>query len=513
MIPNDLLDPAAYPGPRADAVSLRTTHLSWVFLTPTEAWKIKRPVNYGFVDYSTRDRREHFCREEVRLNRRLAPDVYLGVEPLRRDARGLSFVRSGEVVDYAVRMKRLPDDASAASRLASGRLRDEDLDRLVDVLAPFYGTAEVDATPAPVELFRRSVHENLEQLRPFIGRFVPANDFDELRAAHLDLVARHHARLEERAAAGRMRDGHGDLRLEHVYYLDGGPRVIDAIEFNRRFRDADVALDAAFLAMELEARGDRRRAEGFMARFARAVNDYDFYPLLDFYLSYRAAVRAKVACFVAADPDTEADKRQRKAEEARTLFAFARDVLRPRRSPPPMVLVAGLIGSGKSTLASALGRARGWAVVSSDETRKHLAGLGPLETGGPEIYTPDFSRRVYAELFRRAAQVLESGRGVLLDATFLRQQRRAEARSIALRFGAPFFFVELWSPEPVLRDRLRDRAASPSASDAREELLDSMRASYEPVLELPAGEYVRLDSTRPLEELLLQADGIAPRGS
>jgi uncharacterized protein len=513
MIPDDLLDPAAYPGPRGEAVELRTTHLSWVFLTPTEAWKIKRPVDYGFVDYSTPERREHFCREEVRLNRRLAPDVYLGVEPLRRDARGLSFVRPGEVVDHAVRMKRLPDEASASALLSAGRLADDDLDRLVDVLAPFYDAAERDASTTPVELFRKSVEENLEQVRPFIGRFLPAKDFDEFQAAHRDLVARHRVRLDERAAAGRMKDGHGDLRLEHVYYLDGGPRVIDAIDFNRRFRVADVALDAAFLAMELEVRGDRRRAEGFMARFARVTNDYDFYPLLDFYLSYRAAVRAKVACFVAADPDTDPDKQRRKAEEARTLFAFARAFLRPRRSAPAMALVGGLIGSGKSTLAAALGRARGWAVVSSDATRKHLAGLGPLEPGPPEIYAPDFTRRVYGELFRRAGQVLESGRGVLLDATFVRQQGREEARAIALRFGVPFFFVELWSPEAVLRERLRDRAASPSVSDAREDLLDSMRASYEPVRDLPAGEYLRLDSTLPIETLLDQAVRAVPGGS
>jgi predicted kinase len=178
-----------------------------------------------------------------------------------------------------------------------------------------------------------------------------------------------------------------------------------------------------------------------------------------------------------------------------------------------MVLVGGLIGSGKSTLAAALGRARGWAVVSSDATRKHLAGLGPLDPGGPEIYAPDFSRRVYAELFCRAARVLESGRGVVLDATFLRRQGRAEARSLAVRFGVPFFLVETWSPEAVLRERLRGRAAGSSPSDAREDLLESMRAAYEPVLELPTGEYMRLDSTRPIDELVVQADRIVPGGS
>lgn len=506
----DLRDPAAYPPPRPSSVELRATHLSWVFLTDTEAWKLKRPVDYGFADYSTLERREHFCREELRLNRRLAPDVYLGVEPLRRDAQGLSFSRPGETVDHAVRMRRLPDDASAAARLAEGRLSFDDLDRLAAMLAEFYRSAEVDRGSDATGLLRRNLAENFEQTRPFVGRLIGRDDHDLVRERQEGFVERHRDLFARRAAGGRIRDGHGDLRLEHVYFLGERPVAIDAIEFNRRFRVADVALDAAFLAMELEARGASRLAEGFMARFALASNDYDFYPLLDFYLGYRAWVRAKVACFVAADPSTEPDKKRRKADEAAALVALARYFSGPRRAAPALVVVGGLIGSGKSTLAAALARAKGWPLVASDLTRKHLAGIEALEPGGPDIYSPEYSRWVYREMFRRAGQVLDSGRSVLLDATFLRRESRLDARAVAESRHVPFFFIETWSPGEVLRERLLARALSPSVSDARESLLEDLRRDAEPVTELPLGEYARLDSTLPVADLVRQAGTLIP---
>lgn len=507
---HDLQDPSAYPPPRPSSIELRTTHLSWVFLTDTEAWKVKRPVDYGFADYSTAARREQLCHEELRLNRRLAPDVYLGVEAIRRDRRGLSFARPGEPVDFAVRMRRLPDEASAAARLADGRLTADDLDLLADVLAGFYGSAEVDRSGAATGLLRRNLEENFEQTRPFVDWFLTRDDYDLVRRRQTAFVRCHAGLLEQRAAGGRIRDGHGDLRLEHVYFLGDRPVVIDAIEFNRRFRVGDVALDAAFLAMELEARGASRLAEGFMARLALASNDYDFYPLLDFYLSYRAWVRAKVACFVAADPATDPAKKRRKVDEAATLFALSRFFTHPRRAAPVLVVVGGLIGSGKSTLAGALSRAKGWPVVASDPTRKHLAGLEALEPGGKDLYSPGTSRRVYREMFRRAEQVLDSGRSVLLDATFIRRESRLDARSIALRRQVPFFFIETWSPEAVLRERLQARSRSPSVSDARESLLETFRREAEPVTELPVGEVARFDSTLPVADLVRQAEAVIP---
>jgi predicted kinase len=254
--------------------------------------------------------------------------------------------------------------------------------------------------------------------------------------------------------------------------------------------------------MELDAQGAGVWGEHFMGRFANACQDYDFYTLLDFYLSYRAWVRGKVACFVAGDPRCPAEKQRRKAGEARDLFTLARAFTRPGRGATGLIVVGGMIASGKSTLALELGRSLGVPAVSSDATRKFLAGLEPETRGGPELYDPEMSRRVYGELLRRAEVVLGSGRGVVLDASFARAADRRDAKDLASRQGVPFLFVETRAPEKVLRERLRARAGGPSVSDAREDLLEEFRQRFEPVREISPEERLAVDATGTPEEML-----------
>lgn len=489
----DLLRPESYPPPRPSAVVLCSTHISWVFLTDREAWKVKRPVNYGFVDYSTPERRRHFCEEEVRLNRRLAPEVYQSVEAVRRDARGHSFSRGGEAVDWAVRMGRLPEEASAEALAHAGRLTHDHLERLAGTLARFYAAAP-PSEGSYLDAFRQNVRENFEQTRPFAGTLLDLETFRSVRAWQEETLAASASAI----AARRARDGHGDLRLEHVYFVEDEPWVIDCIEFNPRFRQGDAASDVAFLAMELDLHGQGPLGEAFLGRFALEANDYDFYPLLDLYLSYRAWVRAKVACFVAAEPGTDGEKRRRKIEEARSLSRLALSYARAERKPR-LVAVGGMIGSGKSSLARELSRRLGFAVVSSDLTRKHLAGLSPRDPAPEEIYSAEWTARAYAEMRRRAGEALRSGRGAILDATFVKPEGRLAARDLARRHGAPFLFVEARADEATLRERLRRRAAEPSVSDAREELLDRWGNRFEPARELGERESLVVDSARPLE--------------
>jgi predicted kinase len=301
---------------------------------------------------------------------------------------------------------------------------------------------------------------------------------------------------------GRIRDGHGDLRLEHVYFEDGVPVILDCIEFNERFRMGDVASDAGFLAMELDGRGRRDLAGSFLGRFAQASDDYDLYGVVDFYLSYRAWVRGKVAAFLAADPSTPAQKAARKADEARALFVQAEGYTRPRDPLAPVIAVGGLIASGKTVLAEALARALGLPVVASDRTRKWLAGVAPTERAPAAAYAEEFSRRTFDEVFRRAEVVLRSGRGVVLDTTFRGRDLRRRARDLAARHGRQFLFVETTCDDATLRERLRRRAAGPSVSDATEPLLDRMRAEFEPVTELPPAERLTVRTTEPLPALV-----------
>jgi aminoglycoside phosphotransferase family enzyme/predicted kinase len=470
-----------------------------VFITDHEVWKLKRPVDYGFLDYSTLDRRRHFCEEEVRVNGRLARDVYLGVVPVRVERGRHSFTSNGTVVDYAVRMRRLPETASAESLLRHGTLTHEHLARVARRLVAFYATSPAAPSGGSLDILRTNVDENFDQVRPFVGRFVDVDTFEAVRAWQRECLARDGGAFQARQAQGRIRDGHGDLRLEHVYFEGDEPVMIDAIEFNERFRVADVAADVAFLAMELDARSRPDLAAGFLAAFALESGDYDLYAVVDFYLSYRAWVRGKVASLLAADPSTASEKAQRKSGEAARLFALARTYCEPRGDPGPVIAVGGLIGAGKSTLAHGLGRSLSIPVVDSDRTRKALAGVPATQQASAEVYTEAFTRRTYDEVFRRAEVVLGSGRGVILDATFRGRALRLRARDLAIRHGRPFRFVEAVCDDVTLRARLRARAAAGgSVSDATEELLERFHREFEPVTELKREEHVPVRTTVPM---------------
>jgi aminoglycoside phosphotransferase family enzyme/predicted kinase len=494
----DLARPEAYPPPRPTRVTVVTTHISWVFLTDQEVWKLKRPVDYGFLDYTTIDRRRHFCQEEIRLNRRLAPDVYLGVEPLRLDGGRYSFLSRGSIVDYAVRMRRLPDEASAEALLRRGALTHERLSRLARQLAAFYGTAASVPAFGSLDILRANVEENFVQVQPFVGRFVGPDTLQAVRAWQLGRLEHDASEFERRRAQNHIREGHGDLRLEHVYFERAQPIIIDAIEFNERFRNGDVAADVAFLAMELDARSRPDLAANFLASFAMESNDYDLYAVVDFYLSYRAWVRAKVACFLAADPASSPEKAERKSQEAKRLFALARAYIEPHGTGRPVIAVGGLIGAGKSTLAEALGRSLGLPVIASDRTRKALAGVSATQPAPAEAYSAAFSDRTYDELFRRATVVLRSGRGVILDATFRERDCRLRARTLADHHQRPFRFVEAICDDATLRQRLRSRATRVAVSDATEDLLDQIRREFEPVTELATDEHLPVPTTQPV---------------
>jgi aminoglycoside phosphotransferase family enzyme len=324
----ELLRPEAYPGPAPSGVELRHTHASWVFLTDGEAWKVKQPVSRGSLDFSSADRRRLCCEEEVRLGRRLAPDVYRGVSPIHTGPSGHAFVGDGAVVDFAVRMRKLPDEDGANVLLAQGRLTARHVQRLAESLATFYqASPALRSGPA---LGRADIAERYHRMVPFTGRLIDAALLERVHRGQRELVARHEGELLDRAARGRVREGHGDLRFEHVYFTAGradSPVVIDPLEFDDRLRRADVALDVAFLVMELEAHHRPDLTSAFLGRFASASNDFDFYPLLDLYASHRAATRAHLACVVAADPATSPAKASRKAAEADRLLALAASYL------------------------------------------------------------------------------------------------------------------------------------------------------------------------------------------
>ncbi len=312
----DLCRPHNLPG-GSNHVELVTTHGSVVFLTEDSVFKVKRARDFGFMDYSTIQRRQAACQTEVRLNRRTAASVYHGVLPVFRDAAGYSLVRGGAIVDWAVHMRRLPDERCARTMLAAGALAAPEVAAIADGAAAFY--ASVDRYPPAPEVWIASCEENFAQTERFVGVQLERAVFDRVVRRQREWIERNRARIEHRDC----RDGHGDLRLEHVYLLDGGPVLIDCIEFDAKYRIADPALDAAFLVMDLGWRGHTELAQQFAQRFAESSCDPELLSLLEGYVSYRALVRAKVACLVATDAATHGDRAVAKAGEAASLLAYA----------------------------------------------------------------------------------------------------------------------------------------------------------------------------------------------
>ncbi|HEX4515925.1 MAG TPA: AAA family ATPase [Polyangiaceae bacterium] len=473
-----------------------TTHLSRVIVNERDVWKRKRPVELGFVDFRTIEARKAACDAEVALNRRLAPDVYYGVDPI---------LDGGETVDWAVHMRRLAQEARADDLLARGALGRVELDLVATTLAEFHASARSDADVArfgSALAVRFNVEENFEQTKTTIGDYLLPTEVRELAAWQRTILRERATLIADRAASGRVRDGHGDLRLEHVYFEPGRarPTIIDCIEFADRFRFADVCADVAFLSMDLAAHGRVDLAEHFLARYARAANDYDLYDLVDFYESYRATVRGKVAAILARDPNAPGDTRAEAAREARRSFALALAADRRPLLRPSLVAIGGLIASGKSTIAELVARETSAPVIDADRTRKSMLGKEPTEriedAAWSGAYDPTFTESVYAEVLRRADAVLRSGRPVVIDASFRSPAMRASARALARRHGAPFHFVECRAPHDVCRARLLKRATQTRVSDGRVAIFDAFASKWEAPREILPEELVVLDTTR-----------------
>ena len=399
-----LASPGFYPdGPAR--VDQRETHVSWVFLAGDRVYKLKKPLVLPFLDYGTPQRRHEMCREEIRLNRRLATDVYLGVRAVAAGPDGLVLAPEDDprAVDYVVEMRRYDEDRTLSAKLERGELALEEVVRLARTLAAFHADAPpVTAAGVPALAVERRMTANFHELLAVVEQRVEIEWVLALeRFAHAFVVG-HAQMLDARSRRGLVREVHGDLRAEHVL-LDDTLQVVDCVEFDRGLRELDVADDLAFLVMDLVAHGGERFAEALVDAYREAGGDPGDDRLIAFYASYRALVRAKVALLRAAEHPPASADHGRESAAARDLLALA-ERFAWRARLPLVIAVCGVPAAGKSRLAQALADVSGLPHLSSDVTRKRLAGLRPRQRAGSEIYTDEFNRRTYAELGRRAAR-------------------------------------------------------------------------------------------------------------
>ena len=490
---------------RPPTVELRQTHISYVLLAGDAVYKVKKPVRFAFLDFSTLERRRHFCREEVRLNRRLAADVYHGVAAIC--ARGDGFALAGEdaadAVEYAVHMRRLPNDRMLTTLLERNAVDAALIDAIADKLAGFHAAADRGpevARGGDPEVLAQLMDDDFREVDVYHGDTIAAADDLTIRRFCHAFLRSHDALLRGRQAAGRIRDGHGDLHAEHICCTD--PLVIyDCIEFNPQFRHRDVAAEIAFLAMDLVFRGRPDLADHLVDRYGALAGDAELARLVPFYACHRAYIRGKVDSLKSSEAEVSAEERAAARQSAVAYFALAYRYTWVYS--PCLVVVVGLSGTGKSTVAAALHGRTGFAHINSDVTRKRLAGLAPTERPGPDLYTPARSAATYAAMYAAAGQALAAGRGAILDATFQRRVDRDAARAAARRAGVPILFVECDLPPGAVRARLAERGrgnADPSDADWR--VYQQQRTRYEAFAPDELAQRLAVDTRQPPERLL-----------
>ncbi len=491
------------------AIAFVQTHISSVFLTPKFVFKFKRPLDVGFVDFRSLRARRHFCLAELRLNRRLAPDVYLGMVALRvgRDGR-LTFGKGGRIIDYAVLMKRLPARRMLDAKLRARRIAPEEIDTLADVLARFHRRLR----PSPrlahygdLATWTRNWRENFEETAAEVGVTHSAATHRTLEERVYGFLERNRAALQARVDGGFVRNCHGDLRCEHIYLAEQ-IRIIDCVEFSERYRCADVANDLSFLLMDLCAFGYPELAARLLRRYRERTGDRAMGPLIPFYACYRAYVRGKVLGMRLRDRNLDPAARRIVESRARSFFALAEAFAR-QFGPPVLLLVSGLMGSGKSTLADELAARTGMTVLVSDRIRKELAavpqGLTRKRSGfGEGLYSAAWTERTYATLIDRARELLAGGVSVILDATFSRRKQRDQAFALARALGAEAFAVECIAPEEVTLARLIARECrGTSISDGRADLYPQQKAHFEPFAEIEPARHLIAHTERPAREV------------
>ena len=490
-----------YPS-RPVPVEVRETHISWVFLAGERAYKLKKRLVLDFVDYGTPERRRAMCREEVRLNRRLAADVYLGVRGVARTTDGVELIAEDDprAIDYLVEMRRYDERRTLATLLQRGELDGRQLAAVGERLARFHAQAPVVtlSEPAAVAAERRFVRNAHELL----ARQAPPGDAGRVHALQRfagDFLDGHARVVNERARVGRIREGHGDLRAEHVL-LDEHVRIVDCVEFDRSLRELDVSDDLAFLVFDLVARGGDHLAGLLVRAYREAGGDPGDDALIAFHAVYWALVRAKVALVRAAELLPANHAGQAEMRHAHDLLAVA-ERLAWRARMPIVVAVCGVPASGKTRLARALAVQSGLPQLSSDRVRKQMQGRRATDRGRDESYSDEWNRRTYAELGRRAADQMRTHRGVIVDATF-RHRIDRQAFASGLTIPTRILFVECQVPRSVLIDRARRRERDrDQISDADAAVVLREQNSFEPLDELAADAHLVLRADRPVEEI------------
>jgi aminoglycoside phosphotransferase family enzyme/predicted kinase len=493
--------------PEEQPIEMLQTPISVVLLGRQHVLKVKKPVDYGFLNYTTLEGRRRACEAEVMLNRRLCPELYLGVQPISSEGGELRLSGEGEIVDYAVVMRRLPAERMLDKLIRRSAVAEATIDRIAEKLSGFHLRAangpDIAGYGAP-DRIRRLWEDNFSQAENYIDRTIAAADIQWMREWVDNWMEENEDLFLRRCREGRIRDGHGDLRAESICLTPTGPEIFDCLEFNNEFRAGDVAAEAALLAMDLDALGRPDLGYYFAERYQARSADPHLFKLLPFYKSFRALARGCVLSAQLDESTTSTVQHETALERAGHYFALARRYASPLDAPA-VIAVAGLPGTGKTALARAIAGELGWRVVSADAVRQSLFGAFRDTSGlGVGFYNREANMLTSESMLRLSREWLNINGGVVIDASFRRESERARARSLAEDNGADWRLIEVSLHSELVRHRLNRRTQiGDGLTDASWENYLRQSQEYEPIA--PDHQHLSLNAQDNLDALVRTA--------
>jgi len=483
-----LKEPSIY-GSNVTSIDIIETHISFVILTGRFVYKIKKPVDFGFLDFSTLEKRKYYCEEEIRLNKRLCPDLYLGVVSITEDEKGrLSINGKGRVVEYAVKMKQFPQEAIMTNLLKQDKIRRNDIEKICDILVEFYRKDKPSKDHEKygrIDSIEHSIIENFEQTKNVIGITISENRYNSIKIAALNFLVKQRKLFEKRKEF--IHECHGDLHSGNIILYNDEICIFDCIEFNKHFRFIDTASDIGFLAMDLDFLNHMFLSSYLILSYIEKSEDNSILEVLNFYKSYRAYVRGKVLGFRLSE-NLEREEREDIIKTASKYFRLSSYYasllsLDLNGHPPIVFLVSGLTGTGKSTLAMKLAVDYHADILNTDIIRKEIEGIDKfekhLDKPNTGLYAPDKIDQTYQEMFKRLEEKLKLNKNIILDATFQKKKYRDKVREIVDRYNAIYIAIRCTAPDDIVKKWLEERLREKTVSDGRWEIYKVQKKTFE----------------------------------
>lgn len=489
----ELKNPKTFDLPKESKLQMIQTHISFVILTDSYAYKIKKPVDFGFLDFSTLDKRKHFCEEELRLNSRLCPELYESVITFTKTDNGnhLEINGKGPVADYAIKMKQFPQDNIMTHLLKKDLITKVHIDDLVDQLVSFYNESPASkeiSSYGSVNAVKKNIDENFEQTKDKIGVTISKDQFEHIKQVNDLFFNENSTVLNQRKENGFIKSCHGDLHSGNIVLFNSSLCIFDCIEFNKRFRYIDVASDIGFLAMDLDIQNRPFLSSYLIHQYIEKSKDSSLLTVLNLYKSYRAYVRGKVLGFQLDDPHFNQKKKQELLQQISLYFelsdyyAFLMDI-QIKQKRPIVFMMSGLTGTGKSTVANKIAVDYNATVINSDVVRKETEGIDKferhLDDPNTGMYSPKRVHQTYKNVMDYAKDILKRENNVVLDATFQKRKHRLMAKALAEKFNALFIPVYCTCPESVAKKWLEERMKSKSVSDGRWEIYQTQKETFD----------------------------------